>query len=299
MTLGKNNWLKIVKAAELLGVDVRTVKRWMSNPTTRNALGAVRHANQWRIPLPDVEWAWADQTRRDLKEAGIDLKPIWEQNLEKLAKRHTRNKLESYRLWLAAYSQASAKTVGLTAEDIAAILYLWQIACEILDQLPEGAELDRHKSKFPEQLKAHNFSKSETRSIMSLWPMQRNFKRVRAAKSFKDLEKFRRGMDCAQAVQTCILHNQKPTAENLRPLLHKDFLYHINDTRENLPPFVMNKMLPQNGLPLRTFRKRHPLKHSPLTKVINAALDVRNEISGSELKPRKGQMLPAGECELP
>ena len=32
---------------------------------------------------------------------------------------------------------------------------------------------------------------------------------------------------------------------------------------------------PQNGLALRTFRKRHPLKNSPLKTVIEAVYDVK------------------------
>jgi hypothetical protein len=54
-------WLKNAKAAEILGVGERTIKSWMTKPTTRHALGAVRHGKQWRIPLPDDESNWETQ----------------------------------------------------------------------------------------------------------------------------------------------------------------------------------------------------------------------------------------------
>jgi excisionase family DNA binding protein len=48
----EEQWLKNAKAAKLLGVGERTIKRWMKNPALQKALGAVRHGKQWRIPRP-------------------------------------------------------------------------------------------------------------------------------------------------------------------------------------------------------------------------------------------------------
>ena len=64
----KRKWLKITKAAELLCVDVRTIKRWMKDAARRQALGVVMHGKQNRIPLPpslngDGEFAWEMLTR--------------------------------------------------------------------------------------------------------------------------------------------------------------------------------------------------------------------------------------------
>jgi hypothetical protein len=327
-------WLKYAKAAELLGVNARTIKRWMQIQKAQKALGAVRHGQQWRIPRPADGWIWEVQTRRRLKEAGIDLKPSWEQTFDKLGKENNRYKLETYRLWLAAYSQASVKSEGVTQEDITGILLLWQTACKILGSPPKGkkTEVDKLKSQFPESLRARNFSEERIHFIMSYWPEQKIFKRVRDAHTLKQLEKIRRRVDTAQAVKTCKNLGQKPTAGNLRPLLHKNFMEHINDTRDELPPNtikahtpedirrameadywqkqklvqgeinqfffsagnpvetkkadvlpslpVIDFRQPQDGLALRTFRNRHPLKQSPQKEIIETVFDIQNSIPG-------------------
>ena len=292
----KERWLKNAKAAKILGVDTRTIKRWMTIPAMRNALGAVRYGKQWRIPLlksfsGDSEWAWEMQTDYHLKEIGVHLKPSWEIELEKLGEEFARYELETYRLWLAAHSQLSAKSDGVTKDDIAAILLLWQTACKILDPLPEGTEVDKLKSKFPEQLRARNFSEDEIRFVMSYWPKQNVFKRVRNARTLEQLEKIRSGMDTAQAVKTCKnLGDKKATAEKLRLLLHHDFMEHINDTRDELPSLpVIDLRQPQNGFALRTFRKRHPLKNSPLKKVIAAVYNIQDGIPSVDEKPDTGK----------
>jgi hypothetical protein len=317
-------WLKNAKAAELLGVTTRTIKRWMTNAAMRNALGAVRQGKQWRIPLPksfngESEFTWEMHTHNRLKEIGVHLQDSWEKGFEELGKQFARYELETYRLWLAAHSQLSVKSDGVTQEDITAILLLWQTACKILDPLPKGTEVDKLKSKFPGQLQARNVSEDRIRLIMSYWPEQNCFKPVRAARTLEQLEKIRTGMDTAQAVKTCKNHRQKPTADNLRPLLHENFMEHINDTRDALPGIVVKNPTgeemnlyamagvqdqimgktpplvtfdlrkPQTGLALRTFRKRHPLKNSPLKKVIQAVYHVQDGIPSVDDKPDTGK----------
>jgi len=49
-------------------------------------------------------------------------------------------------------------------------------------------------------------------------------------------EKFRREIDFIEAVRYLHRRALKPTARNLRPLLHCDFKSHINDTKERMPP---------------------------------------------------------------
>lgn len=342
----EEQWLKNAKAAKLLGVGERTIKRWMKNPALQKALGAVRHGKQWRIPRPADEWLWESQTRRNLKEAGIDLKPSWEIELRKLGKNFARYELESYRLWLAAHVQLSLKSEGVTQEDITAILLLWQTACKILDSLPRGMEVDKLKSQFPESLRASNYSEDKIRFIMSYWPEQNIFERFRAAHTLEQLEEIRCKVDVAQVVKTCNHLGQKPTAENLRPLVHKDLMTHINDTREKLPPGTVKAYKPedlrrvmeadvlthlhggearqitegvddqgrtfaliqppkahgqnaapafvdlrqpQNGLKLRTFRKRHPLKKSTKNEIIVAACGVRGSIPSVDEKQYTGK----------
>ena len=304
-------WLNNEKAAKILGFDVRTLKRWMNDLAKRDALGVVRHGKQWRIPLPesfngDSEGAWEMNTRYRLKRIGVQLKESWEIQIEELGKQFACYEIETYRLWLAAHLQLTMKSDGVTQEDISAILLLWQTACQILDPLPKGTEVDKLQSKFPDQLRERNFPKEKIRFIMSYWPEQNHFKRVRAVHTLEDLEKIRSGVDTAQAAKTCKNLGRKPTAENLRPLLHKDFMAHINDTRNELPGIVVKNpngeemslytmasvqdqimgktpprvtfdlRKPQNGLALRTFRKRHPLKNSPLKTVIAAVCDVKD-----------------------
>lgn len=336
----KRQWLKNAKTAELLGVDVRTIKRWMTCPATRDALGAIRHGKQWRIPLPDDEGAWEMQIDYRLKAAGITQKPSWQRGLEKHCKKSARYQLESFRLWLAAYLQASVKSEGITQEDITAVLNLWQTACAILGKLPRGAEVDKCKSQFPEQLQARNFSDERIQFIMSYWPEAKYIREVRAVRTLEQLENIRRKADTLQAIKTCKNLGYKPTAGNLRPLLHRDFVAHINDTKDDLPPSTIrahtpedlrdaafadywrkknlgqseiNKWFstagnpdettktfalpslpmidtrqPQDGLKLRTFRNRHPLRRDPQKTVI-AAVYGQDNIPGADEQPHSGK----------
>ena len=231
-------WLTNAKAAELLIVSERTIKRWMTRPAARGALGAVKHGKQWRIPLLNDGSTWEIHADHRLRTAGVLQKRLWERDLEKRGKQCDRYLVESYRLWLAAHFQL-LKRERITEENIRALLLLWQTACEILESLPEGTEVDKLKSHFPESLRARNFSEERIRSIMSYWPNESYFKRVRTAHTLKRLEAIRRGVDVAQATKTCEQLGKNPTAENLRPLFHKDIMEHINDTREKLPGIVI------------------------------------------------------------
>ena len=320
-------------------VSERTIKRWMKCPAKQQALGAVSHGKQLRIPRPDNERAWAMQTRRRLGEAGIHLKPRFERALEKAARKCNRYLPESFCLWLAAHLQL-LKRERITDEDIGKILSLWQTACEILRPLPEGAEVDKLKSQFSESLRAHNFSEESICSIMSYWPDEFCFKKVRAARTWKELERIRHRMDVAQAAKICEQQDKKPTAENLRPLLHKNLIQHINDTREKLAGIVIRPRTPdelrraieadvwiqmhsgnprrctetrdaqgrthvhiqgqganqiidfrtaQDGLALRTFRNRHPLRKSPQREIVATVYGARASIPGADNQPYSGK----------
>jgi hypothetical protein len=337
-----SEWLKNCAAAQVLGVDVRTIKRWMKSPSKRAALGVVRHGKQWRIPRPTQIWHWDFGVRRNFKHLGIRLKAHWERGLETLGKDFAKFELESYRLWLASHLQLSAEREKITDEDITCILLLWQTACKLLGSLPESTRVNTIKSRFPEQLRIRSLSEDEIGTVMQYWPKDDYLVRVRAARTLKQLERIRRGQDTLQAARELEGKGEKPTAENLRPLFHKSIMEHINDTREKLPPGtiqahkpedlplviaadVLNQMhggpqrriiegrdaqgrtfaviqttnlpgqeaalgfvdlrQPQNGLALRTFRERHPLRKSPQLDIIATIRGARVSIPGTEDKP--------------
>lgn len=313
-----SQWLKHTEAAAALAVDVRTIKRWMKCPAKRAALGAVRHGEQWRIPRPAEIWHWDVGARRNLKDLGVELKASWERDLEKLGKESARYELESLRLWLAAYIKALQRdNITQAARD--EILLLLHAGRELLSKQPSGTEMSRLKSAFPGQLRAQGFSEGRIRTIMSYWPNESHFRRVRAAHTLKQLEAIRRGVDVAQAANKCEQQRNTPTAENLRPLFHKNTMEHMNDTPENLPGIVVKNPTPeelrrltmasvcdqsqgkqpprvsidfrqpQKGLALRTFRKRHPLRKPPQRGIIAAVYGARDSIPGANETPHGGK----------
>jgi hypothetical protein len=193
-------WLKNAQAAELLGVSVRTMKRWMTCPTLRKALLVVRDGKQWRIPRPDYETTWVWETRRRLKEAGIHLRSSFHKELHKLSKEFGRYSLESFRLWLAAYMKALERG-RVTQKARENMLLLWQTACEVLNPTSplKRYEIDVEilKSRFPPILRERGLS---VKSIMHYWPEKRHFDPVRRASYTKvDFEEIRRELDFYQA----------------------------------------------------------------------------------------------------
>jgi len=333
MPTPKNRWLINAEAAESLAVSKRTIKSWMTRQETREALGAVRHGKQWRVPRPENHFVWKIQTRARLKKFGICPPEAWERDLEKRAKEYGRYRLEAYRLWLAVTMNALERG-SITQEARDAILLLWQTACEILALLPRHHEIevDKLKSKFPAQLLARPLPEAEVRAAMDYWPEDQYVKKVRAAHTLGDLEAIRKRVDYLQATRELQQNGHKPTAENIRPLLHEDIMAHINDTRETLPPNtikahmpeVMRHVLeadshhqmysanprrntegvdaqgrtyalvegggiscldmrqPQDGLPLRTFRRRHPQRKNPQRDIVNLVYDVRESLPGAD-----------------
>jgi hypothetical protein len=333
-------WLKNAEAAELLGVSERTIKDWMTRPEMREALGAVRHGKQCRIPRPDNLDHWSSDTRWRLKKLGIQLKQAWERDLEQIGKRNDRHYLESCRLWVTATMKALEQS-DLTANAKDAVILLWQVASEILDPLPRHEmQADRLEPQFRAHLLARPLSEERVNSVMSYWPGKEHFKQVQAAHTLEELETIRRKLDYAQAVRELEQSGQKPTAQLARPLLHKDMMAHISDTREQLPGIVIkprtadelrrvveadvciqmhsanprrttetrdaqgrkhvhiegqgaNQIIdlrkPQDGLPLRTFRRRHPAKQSPHPEIVAAVYGARDSIPSADEKLRSGK----------
>jgi hypothetical protein len=319
MAIAKYQWLKNGEAAEALGVSERTIKHWMLRPEMREALGAVRHGKQCRIPRPDILDHWSSDTRWRLKKLGIQLTPVWERGLKHIGKRNDRHYLESCRLWVAATMKA-LEHGDLTANAKDAVILLWQAASEILEPLPlYEMQADRLESQFRDHLLARPLSAERVNSVMSYWPGKEHFKQVQAAHRLKELEAIRRRLDYAQAVRELEQSGRESTGALVRPLLHEDVMAHINDTCDELPGIVIKNSKPkelhtltmasvcnqiqgkqpprvsidfrqpQKGLALRTFRKRHPLRKSPQREIITTVYGIRDSIPGANETPHGGK----------
>lgn len=285
------------------------------------ALGAVRFGKQWRIALPksfsgDSEWAWEMHARHRLKKIGVHLKPSWEIEFDKLDKQSDRHRLETYRFWLAAQLGLLERD-AITREHLAPIQLLLNAAGEILGSLSEAAEVEKLKSKFPDQLRKLDFSEDKINFIMSYWPEPDFFQRVRAAGTLEQLEKIRDGMDTVQAIKTCKNLGINPTAKNLLAYKHKDFTTHINNWLEQMPGIVFHYPTPnelhmitmvsvqdqihgkppaitsidlsKKGLALRTGRNRDSLKKLSLKKFRAPVCDVQDSIPGVDEKLHTGK----------
>jgi len=337
-------WLKNAEAAEALAVTAWTIKRWMRSQDTCKALSAVRHGKQWRIPRPDDLPLWEYQTRDRLKKLGIECKEAFELELEKLGKQHGCYALESYRLWLAAYGTVLERG-RITQKARDAILQLWQVAGKILAPLPRyNMEVDRLKSQFPAGLLARHFHRVlaglrccsvsdplilwlivaallDVKAVMHYWPNPKHFELVHDADTLVKLEPIRRRLDYKQAVRDLKHLGKKPTTKNIGPLLHKDMMAHINDTREQLPGIVVKNptgeemrritmasvcdqiagkkpllvtfdlRLPQHVLARRTVQKRHPQKKYPQKIIVARVYRIRPDIPGADKKDQTGKTL--------
>jgi hypothetical protein len=258
----KRKWLSHTKAAEALGVNVRTIERWMKCPMTHNALGAVQNGKKWRIPHPDNREHWRTETCWRLKKLGINLPEDWERNFSKIAQENSRHWLESNRLWLAGYATVLERG-RITQEAREAILLLRQVAAEILRPLPRyEMQVGRFKDQFVAKLLTHHLDKVfvavrccpaaspsvfalvvaallDVRTIMGYWPKGTHLKQVRLVHTLGELEKIRRDLDYRQAVRDLEHLGKKPTHANIGPLLHMDMMAHINDTRDRIPGTVV------------------------------------------------------------
>jgi hypothetical protein len=306
--------LKNAEAAEQLGVDVRTLKRWTARPRTREALGAILHGKQWRIPLPENLSLWRGAVRKRLGGLGVNLEPSWRRHLRRVARKSVPYVTESYRLWLAALFKVLAHE-PITDGARRAIGVLQQAACGVLKRLPRpDMEAGSHKSAFPAQLRLHGLTEDQVQAVMGYWPEREHFELVRSAHTFKELEKIRRKLDYWQATHELEQRGEQPTAENIAPLLHKDVTAHINDTRERMPEGVvvvrhppldqMRRMtlasvhaskagkkwplvvidwrLPQTGLAKRTVQKRHPQRQKEQRAIRAEVLGVRATAGAEE-----------------
>ena len=324
-------FLKNAEAAEALGVSVRTVKGWMRDPAKREAISAVRHGKQWRIPRPVNKDQWRYAAERRLREIGVTLPRRFERELRKRAREYASFSLESARLWIAACSTvlAVSERRRITTADRAAIDLLWQVAGEILTPLPRyERQVDKLKSEFPPRLLKRHWSGVlaalrycspnhtvvrfqifralyDVRQVMRYWPKRKVFEGLRATRTWAELEGVRKQMDYLQAVRELEYRGQKATQENIRPLLHKDLMAHLNDTMEQLPGIVVKNPTPeqmrlinwpsrrvkhprvildfrkpQKGLARRTAQKRYPRTQQPQCEIRAAVFGIEATVPG-------------------
>jgi len=204
-------------------------------------------------------------------------------------------------------------TAGTTEEARNGILLLWQTACEVLEPLPRHEmQVEKLKTSFRARLLARGVPEKEVSAALSHWPKKRHFDQVCAAHTLVDLEVIRRRLDYTQAIRELKELGRKPTTKNIGPLLHKDFMAHINDTRERLPGIVVKnptgkeacrismagmcdqiageKALPvtldsrqaQGRLARRTVQKRHPQKRLAQKAIVAGVYRIRDSIPGAD-----------------
>lgn len=283
----------------------------MRSPAKRGALGAVRHKTQWRIPLPANVDLWEVQTREHLTKAGIKLKPAWARDLERLGQEYDRCMLQVSRLWLAAYRQLLRQGLTVTQEAKDSIILLSQIATELLKPLSRyKMDVEQLKSDFPTRLRLRGLSSEEVHVVMRYWPGREHFRLVANLRTRADVETVRRQIDYALAAQKLEREGWKPTADNLKPLLHHNMTSQINDSPEQLPGVIVKPQnheqlrrlvnaavcdnfanrkspdvtldfrKPQAGLSLRTFRDRFPKKQKQ--NIIGTVYRAETTVPGDE-----------------
>lgn len=326
----QQKWLPNAEAAQLLGVDVRTIKRWVRQPDKRQALGAVRNGKQWRIPVPSNLQHWESDTRWNFKKLGAPLIPGWRHDLRKIARQTTRYMLEANRFWLAAY-MTRLERGPVTPQDRQACLRLRDAACKILAFAPlSEMVVDRHKLQFPGQLASMGLDAREAQDVMRYWPKEQYLKHVHDAHTVAQLEVIRQRVDYWQAALELEQIGENPTTENIRPLLHKEMVAHINDTREHLDGEVIRHptpkdtkrlmlasvhdsisgrktaqltfdfRLPQVGLTRRTAQKRYPQRQKSQQDIRATVFGIDDRTPGADQRlhigktPRRGSTYRKG-----
>lgn len=271
----KAQWLKNAEAAELLAVDVRTIKRWMSRHGTRAALLAVQHGKQWRIPRPENLDFWESETRARLNALGITLRETWERDLERLAKEFRPYWPEFRRLYLAVC--AKALSLGrITMKAKLGVDLLCHAALEIMEREKVRFGVEALKRKVP-------------RHHWRYWPRQCDFEAIKDTHTRRDIEVERRRLDFVRAVRILRRSHKKPTAENLCPLLHQDWLADFNATKEVLPSGVIDFRQRQSGISLDQFRRRYQLQKQPWYSIIAKVYGILGSIPGADEKPHIGK----------
>lgn len=248
----------------------------MQRPDVREVLSAVRHGKQWRIPRPEQLYLWEYGIPIRLRALGIEVPGRLRAALEKRAKKCEPYWRQVYRLALAAYTKALA--IGrLTPKAKEGIDLLCLGAAVVLKAKDQRAGIDGLKDAVIRHLKQEWHVRVPFR-LARYWPGERQFQAIRSATTRKQVEALRRKLDFTQALKyVARLRDARgkqlqPTAQNLCPLLHVDWLAHLNDTREKLPQVPLwDFRSPQPGISLDQFRRRYPLRRQPWCSLIASA----------------------------
>lgn len=292
-----NLWLHHAEAADLLGVEARTIGNWMRRPAIREALGAVRKAGQWRIPRPAQIFLWEYETPVRLKAVGIDVPGRLRAALLKRAKACSPYWAEVHRLYLAASAKALL-SVRITRKAKEAIDLLCWAAHAVLKERDQRVGVESLKDAVISQLQ-DRWHVTIPFSLARYWPADRHFAAIKSAR--KRVEEVRQRLDFVQAVRRVYRMRDArgrrlaPTAENLRPFLHVDWSADLNDTKErrlilpdsNEPCVAPNAGLtdwrsPQLGISLDQFKRRYPLRSNPWCTIVADVYKKRAMPPGSD-----------------
>jgi len=269
--LAKVAWMTYPEAAGALGVDVRTIKRWMGVEKMRTVLGAVRQGKQWRILRPVSVGAWAARVR-EAQSRTLDWGEQLRRKVLAVAKQKPEQRVECLRLWLACWAKA-VKHEDMLAEANEAIALLFEVAWDILQSAP-GCKCSQLKRQFTAELQSRGAPEHIIKRVMGYWPDAAHFARVNNL-SPERMETIRQGIDYALAQKEAKRLGLKQTNENLCQFLHLNLRLHINDTGEKLPEGCIDRREPQKGLAIRTVKKRHSRKRGEAKRIggiVNGAL---------------------------
>lgn len=263
-------WILHTQAANALGVTTRQIKRWMRRADARGALLAVRDGHRWRTPWPeDISWeeadgthrvveanvqTWEFQVRRRLAAIGITPPRAWERELDRRAKLDKRRHRDVHHVYVAACNRAVSRG-RVTRKAKLGIDVVCAAARETL----------RHK---PTWCTIEDLKLPVARQILRYWPRRADFACLPSSYTMKMIEQNRQTVDFERAVRHLRRRNKPPTAHNLRPLLHRDFMADFNDTKERLPAGTIDFRQPQTGISNHEFKQRYPLRQRKWRKII-------------------------------
>lgn len=249
----ENFAFRLVHAAKVLGVTLRTLQLWLKDPEKRDLLGAFRAGKRWRLRRPESLPAWAHKVRQALA-----LPERWKKELYSTAKEDSAVFFEAIRLWLAIRLMA-LKLDAPHRESVDAALLIWQACCQALSGLPRY-EMDAFKCRanIERILSKRTDLPCPVGHIMAFWPDDAIQKQIRNATTMDELERLRRAVDYAEALRRH--QEQGVSGKDLAPLLHRGFIDHINDTGEcfTMPSIRWDDLRKDLGLDRKPADPRQP-----------------------------------------
>ena len=284
------------EVAELLGVDVRTVERWILDPAKREVFGPVRSRTRWRIPRPKSPEMWVNKVRPLLNVLGAHLKEPWELELETLDHEGDAYLPVIDRLYMAALFQSQARACPnpISPETKAGILDLRATVERRLasfversrgGKMPNVAEMEKHLDGFKAILPDR---------LVSYWPDKRLLQCVRRKRRPSSLERLFRQLDATQAIGQANQSGRPPTAQNVRQMLHSNLTHQVNDTGEEFPPELTVKA--PTGKELRLAAQRDHLAQRPIPPSIPQSSGAQLQtVTQAEPFPRQSHVVDLRE----